>query len=486
MRCTVAEFRASIGRLNPARERTLVVSVAVALVLLRSSAFVFGRAPAFDSDQAIVGLMAKHLSELRALPVFFYGQDFMLGVEAWLAAPLFVVAGPSVTALKLPLLGMHLAITLILLRVFEQELRLRPLLALVPTLFFIAAPLRTSAKLLQANGGNVEPFLYVLLLWLLRRRPLAFGAVLGIGFLNREFTAYGVAAILLIEAAEGVLFERRRLQELLVACVSLAAVFHVVEFLASIGSPSGPGTTAASVNRSLGLQVVAGRSCWDWAGLPQHLATMFTTNMSTLYTNDVGWLWLVLGGTAVGACARVVSELSAGGSARRGGLQFPVYLALVGLIAALVPAVSRCGAMYDRYVLLALFGLAGITALFLKIERRPAPRAAVIAVTLLCATFNAAGHFRYAVNYFRSPVGAHDVLADYLVSNGIRFAKSDYWTAYNVSFLTGEQVIIASDFPRIRYYQEVVAEHEHEAVEIRRRPCDDGHEVEGYHVCPPP
>ena len=31
----------------------------------------------FDSDQAIVGLMAKHLSELRAFPVFFYGQTYM-------------------------------------------------------------------------------------------------------------------------------------------------------------------------------------------------------------------------------------------------------------------------------------------------------------------------------------------------------------------------------------------------------------------------
>ncbi len=47
------------------RESTLVVSVVIALVLLRSSAFVFGRAAYFNSDQAIVGLMAKHLSEFR-------------------------------------------------------------------------------------------------------------------------------------------------------------------------------------------------------------------------------------------------------------------------------------------------------------------------------------------------------------------------------------------------------------------------------------
>ena len=50
----------------------------------------------------------------------------MLAVEAWLAAPLFFFAGPSVTVLKLPLLGMHLAITALLLVVLERELKLPP------------------------------------------------------------------------------------------------------------------------------------------------------------------------------------------------------------------------------------------------------------------------------------------------------------------------------------------------------------------------
>ena len=92
-------------RISRRRERSLIIAFAVGLVLLRSAVFVFGAQPQFDSDQAIVGLMAKHVSEMRALPIFFYGQHYMLAVEAWLAAPLFYLAGPSVTALKLPLLG---------------------------------------------------------------------------------------------------------------------------------------------------------------------------------------------------------------------------------------------------------------------------------------------------------------------------------------------------------------------------------------------
>ena len=480
----VAALRSSIAAASRMREGTLVVSLVILLVLLRSSAFVFGRSASFNSDQAIVGLMAKHLSEFSALPVFFYGQDYMLGVEAWLAAPLFFVAGPSVTALKLPLLAIHVAIALLLLRILQRELHLRPFLALFPVLFFVAAPVRTTHLLLQANGGNVEPLLYVLLLWMLRSRPLAFGAVLGVGFLHREFTAYGFAAILLIEAVDGSLFDRRRIQDKMTAFVSLAVVFQVVEFLRSIGNPRGPGSTAASLDGSLGLYVTS-RSCWDLSELPQQLAAMFTANLATLHTGGAGWLWLVLAGTTVVACGRVGMVLWAAGPAGRRGLQFPVYLALVGLFAAVVPAVSRCGVVLDRYNLVALFGIIGVAALYLRVEPRVVPRVGVIAVTLFCAAFNAAAHLRYASDYFTSAPDPRVVLADYLVSEGIRYARGNYWDAYHVSFLTGEQVFIANDFPRIRHHEAVVAEHRHEAVAIGRTPCENGHEVAGFHVCPP-
>lgn len=484
MRSIVAALRLPAGSGSLERERVLVIALAVAVVILRSSASVFGRAPQFDSDQAIVGLMAKHLSEFRALPVFFYGQHYMLGVEAWLAAPLFHLFGPSVTALKLPILGIHLAVTVLLLLVLERELRIRPLLALVPTLFFMVPPIGTTSLLLQANGGNVEPFLYVLLLWMLRGRPLAFGAVLGVGFLNREFTAYGLGALLLLETGDGALFKRRNLQDKAISLVSLAAVLQGVEALRSIGSSFGPGTTA-SVAMPSNLEELARRSCWMWSEVPGWLGSMFTSNLATLYTGGLGWLWLITGGAAVAAGMRVVPVLLSGGPASRRGLQFPAYLLIVGFLAAMVPAVSRCGAVLDRYILLALFGLVGAAAIYLKAERLPGLRAAFVGVTLACTVFNGAAHVRYAIDYHSSP-DPRLALADHLVSSGVRFAVSDYWTAYYLTFLTDEQVIVASsDFVRIREYQEIVAERDDEVVRIGLSPCQDGHQVGGFHVCPP-
>ena len=66
------------------------------------------------------------------------------------------------------------------------------------SLFFVLMPPVMAKLLAETGGGNPEPFLYVLLLWLLRDRPIAFGAVFAFGFMHREFTAYGVTAIIAI------------------------------------------------------------------------------------------------------------------------------------------------------------------------------------------------------------------------------------------------------------------------------------------------
>src|SRR2546428_12581251 len=85
------------------REALAFGGLAVVLALLRCFVPVYYEGFDFDSDQAVVGLMAKHLSELRAFPLFFYGQHYMLGVQAWLAAPFFLIGGTSVAMLRAPL-----------------------------------------------------------------------------------------------------------------------------------------------------------------------------------------------------------------------------------------------------------------------------------------------------------------------------------------------------------------------------------------------
>jgi hypothetical protein len=69
--------------------RQSVYIAVAALVVARSAVFVFWPQSYFDANQAVIGLMAKHLAEARAVPLFMYGQSYVLAIEAWLAAPAF-------------------------------------------------------------------------------------------------------------------------------------------------------------------------------------------------------------------------------------------------------------------------------------------------------------------------------------------------------------------------------------------------------------
>lgn len=54
-----------------------------------------------------MGIMALHIARGQDRPVFFYGQDYMGATEAYLAAALFRLFGPSTLALRLPLVGLY-------------------------------------------------------------------------------------------------------------------------------------------------------------------------------------------------------------------------------------------------------------------------------------------------------------------------------------------------------------------------------------------
>src|SRR5947199_9025560 len=54
-----------------------------------------------DGDEAVVGLMARHIAFLGERPVFFWGQPYLGSVEAFTAAPLFRVFDSITPLLKL-------------------------------------------------------------------------------------------------------------------------------------------------------------------------------------------------------------------------------------------------------------------------------------------------------------------------------------------------------------------------------------------------
>ncbi|MFF5178289.1 hypothetical protein ACFY2Q_09730 [Micromonospora sp. NPDC000316] len=64
--------------------------------------------PPTNSDEATMGLAALHISRGEGFPVWFYGQQYMGTLEAYLAAPVFALAGgPSLFGLRLPTLALY-------------------------------------------------------------------------------------------------------------------------------------------------------------------------------------------------------------------------------------------------------------------------------------------------------------------------------------------------------------------------------------------
>ena len=487
------------------RERRLVFATVTALILFRSAIFVFRPTLSFDSDEAVFGLMAKHLAEGRAFPLFMYGQNYILAVEAWLAAPMFLLFGASIPALKLPLLAVNVAVGVLLVRLLEREIGLRPVHALVASLFFVLAPPGTVGTLLSVSGGNPEPFLYVLLLWVTRHRPVWFGLIVGLGFLHREFTAYGVAAILMLDAAAAARGARVEWRPLLRGFRVAAEAWLVVQVLRPVASAVGPGTTLASIPHapSNNLVELLNRSCFEAHTMVTGVARLVSIHWPRLFGTEVmavrefgldsrvfqglPALGPVLGALVLLMLARVAMSAEWNASWWR-RYRFCSYLVIIGGLSAVMYVVARCGTASPlRYDLLSIVGLAGLTAWFLTVERRGWLRGMAIFVIVLWAVVSATAHGRIWAEYVPSPrIGAKTIIVRSLDARGIRYASADYWIAYYVTFLSGERIIVASeDFVRIREYNREVAAHRDEAVRLSRTPCESGALVApGVYLCP--
>ena len=469
------------------------VALITAVVLFRASIFVFWERSHFDSDQAITGLMAKHLAEGRAFPVFWYGQSHMLAVESWLAAPLFMAFGTSVPALKLPLLGMNLAIALLLLRGFVREVGLRPLVAVIPALFFALPAAGTAARLVEANGGNVEPFLYALLIWTLRSHPIWCGVVFGLGFLHREFTLYAFLALLTIELFRRDLFTPAGVRRRLLSIGIAAGVWTFVQWVKRFSSGAGPGTSITDVYRPHdNITELASRVCVDpqttvigfYKLATEHWPVLFGSlreplrdfAVVTATSQGAPWAGVLLSGVAVIAAVWIVA------TRRVRGAVFCAFLLLTALFSITGYVVGRCGAIdfyYMRYELLSVLGMSGLAGCFLASLPPLELRRVWLALVLGWFGLTAVPHARLWAEYLRQPPeDIRRTLIAHLDARGVRYGASRYWVAYAITFLTDERIILkSSDFVRIREYERVVDAHATESIRIERDPCPGGEEI---------
>jgi hypothetical protein len=485
--------------------------IAVALVLFRCYPSLAFEQYDFDSDQSILGLMAKHLSEFKGFPLFLYGQHYMLGVEAWIAAPFFVIGGPTIQMLKLPMVLMNVAAALWLLREVARSSG-SPWLALVACLPFLVTTPAISAHLIQSTGGSAEPLVWVLVLWALRRRPLLFGLLLAVGTLEREFTIYALAGTVV-----GLWMERRAhpdaqpwrpLRWAAITASGFAIVWIAVDLLKRRINTYGPGAQAVET-KSLSMQISSLLSRVDvhpgdmlarlWALATEGLPDLFGGAPMTPFKYNIN-SQMAVGSRIAGAAllialviclAGVVWALLASRSQRPARIApFTVFLALVSLQSTLAYSLSSDAVPgmppMLRYVLLSLYLPVAVVAAFFEIERRRSLRALVVSLLVVFAVPGLVDGGRIIADYTRHPPpNEHRALVDDLMSRHIRYGYGIYWDAYITAFLSREQVILAStDNARIGEYQDRVDRNRRFAVKVVRQPCTGGRQVSAWCIVP--
>jgi len=459
----------------------------------------------FDSDQAVYGLMAKHLSEGRAFPLFFYGQNYLLGVQSWLAVPAFWIGGPTVAMLRTPLVLLNLSVALGYTWTLAR-LGLRPAVAFAAALPLIAFTPVKAMEFAAAYGAGIEPFLYVLILWWLRGRALAFGALLGFGTLHREFTFLALPAMAI--ALWPVRVERTP-AFLLRLAGGFGLVWLIVDVIkrqVNVYGPAGGIWESGSV--TLGAQTFVQWLSFDVAAYSARIATLLVRGVPDMLgaatyslraysfpsdlsvgTSSAGML---LAAAVVFAMGRLLWLRWREGGAPAGELgRFAIYVAVVGVLNILLYGINGgidpADAPVLRYALFAPLLIVALSARFFQRERARSWIVAVSACLVLWAAGNVVDNVRLIVDMKADPPPrSHRIMANYLLNHRIQYARANYWDAYVITFLSAERVIVASTTTvRVAAHQAEVDAHADTAVTLVRQPCDQGVPVAAWCVVEP-
>jgi LPXTG-motif cell wall-anchored protein len=285
----------------------------------------------------------------------------------------------------------------------------------------------------------------------------------------------------------------------LLAFVAFCAVWQGIEALKPFADLMGPGTRGQLVRGSAGSQVgnIADRIALVPSEWPHRLWVMVHDDLPRLAGTawvDEGlgaqgrdWMrWPFLAGIALAG----LRGLWLTWRRRREGSASPAFgwfLAVTGALAAAGYVATRPAVgIVDRYLMLTLFIPIGTLAAFLALEPRRLARIGVLILLGVWAGVSAKDHMDLFRHYYSG--GDPNVIrgvADGLIERGVHVARAGYWRAYKLSFLTKEQVKIAStDVIRIDEYQELAAREGEHLLTLQDAPCPGGQRVGVMYLCP--
>lgn len=183
------------------------LSLILCLAALWRYCFLQATNSVIDADEAIVGLMARHILDGGEWPIFYYGQNYMGSFEAILSAGVFWLIGASSTALKVVPLVFSLYL-IVAIYIFTKHIA-SEWAAKVAVLLAAFPPSALTIWSTKARGGFVEIVaigtISLLLTYLMVNQPkdrvrntALLGLSVGLGWwINNQMIYYALAAALI-------------------------------------------------------------------------------------------------------------------------------------------------------------------------------------------------------------------------------------------------------------------------------------------------
>jgi 4-amino-4-deoxy-L-arabinose transferase-like glycosyltransferase len=462
------------------RGRPFAIGLTVALVagLALRLAVIASPLGELDGDEAVVGLMARHIAFLGDRPVFYYGQPYLGSLEAFSVAPLFRLLGSSTLLLKLVptafSLGFLAVSAVLARRLFGTSA------ALAAAAYLAVPPSMWAVWSTKARGGYAELLFLgqALLLVTLalapkpsRRLALLCGILAGLAFWTHL-----LAVVYLAPAAIFLLLGRRAKWS--PAEPALAAVGAALGMAPLIFDNLARGwrTLAALLQPAdLPLDQWAQLLRFFRVGVPVLVGLGQPTTSESLFDQDwlhrpAGQLWVVLLALVVIGAALAVHAPALRTLVRCGANQLsePALLVLVALAVPPVVALTRFGFFVSepRYAL-PLYGVVPLLAGALWRVRwsaswrawsvAPRPDLARWAAVAAILAFNLWSLLSTDPRLWRaqdtpnSTAATRAELVQYLVAQDRHQMYTDYWIGYPIMFETRETVlayVIAGGFNR--------------------------------------
>ena len=391
---------------------------------------------ALDSDEAVWGLMARHVLD-GELPLFFWGQAYGGTQEVFLTAGVFAAVGSSPLTLRLVPLALFVVAALLVWRVGRRTVG-EPA-ARIGAVVFAVWPAYLIWKSTHAHGfyGSALVLSLLVLLFVARlavRESVgdlsALGLSVGLGWWATPQTA-----LVSVPALAWLAWQRPHLIRL--AWMPLVAA--TLSALPWLGWNVGHGWQS--------LEVPFGRGGDSYV---DHLRTFGYATFPTLLGLRVPFSLEWVAGELVGRTL----ELAAVVALIVAGLTRSTLLLAVLVAYPFLQALSPFGSLNEepRYLVLLAPVLALLIASLLasRLWRAAAGTAALVALSIAgLVAMSGQKPSVPPVGGVRTPADLDPVLAR-LDRAGVRFALAPYATAYRISFLTDER-IVASSTGQVRY-----------------------------------